>query len=152
MMLGTRHVGIVVSNLEVSIKFYQALGFELEIVAPESGDVISSLVGLPQVKLITAKLNLGKHDGSLWSEGGFRLELIEYIEPKPSKVIIEKNNVVGKVHLCFTVQSLDEANRILGALGHHQKGNIVTTESGARRCQYLVDPDGYVLEIIQELT
>ena len=56
MILNTRHVGIVVSNLNKSLEFYISLGFSINSRQIERGPVISQIVGIEEVEVETVKL------------------------------------------------------------------------------------------------
>ena len=51
MILNTRHVGLVVEDIEKSIKFYQALGLTVWKRQIESGGFISTVVGMTMLRL-----------------------------------------------------------------------------------------------------
>jgi catechol 2,3-dioxygenase-like lactoylglutathione lyase family enzyme len=54
-----RHVGFVVQNLELSLKFYSdVLGLKIYRQYTEEGDFINKLTGLKDVKLEWVKLNI----------------------------------------------------------------------------------------------
>ena len=72
MMMGTRHTGIVVENLEVAQNFYLGLGFSVQSEDVEEGPFIDQVTGLDKVKLKWVKMRLA--DGSL-------LELLQYQHP-----------------------------------------------------------------------
>ena len=72
MIIGTRHTGIVVENLEVAQNFYLGLGFSVHSEDVEKGRFIEQVTGLDKVKLKWVKMKLS--DGSL-------LELLQYQEP-----------------------------------------------------------------------
>ena len=145
--IGVRHVGIVVSNLQESISFYKEIGFTLENVSSESGMGISKVLGIDGVRINTAKLHLFHNEISMWREGGFRIELVEYLLPN-SQDINFQNNVIGRIHLCFTVGNLLETlsrisvkfNLPITAPQIHD-GNIMS---------YINDLNGVAIELIQK--
>ena len=63
MIMGTRHTGIVVENLEVVQNFYLGLGFLVHSEDVEKGRFIEQVTGLDKVKLKWVKMKLA--DGSL---------------------------------------------------------------------------------------
>ena len=69
MIIKTRHTGLVVKDLNKSIKFYETLGLKLWKRELEKGKFISQVVGLDNAEIETAKLKVS--DGSL-------VELLEY--------------------------------------------------------------------------
>ena len=77
MIINKRHTGLVVNNLDDSVKFYEGLGLKVWNRQVETGDFISKVVGIKNAEVETAKLKIP--DGSL-------LELLEYKSPKTKKI------------------------------------------------------------------
>ena len=101
---GVRHVGLVVSEIQESRKFYESIGFVAEgNPTEESGLLAEALVGVPGCVYLTLKMHLKSDEQTLWRESGFRLELVQYVHPLVSHVRNFDNTVIGKVHMCFTV-------------------------------------------------
>lgn len=151
--LGVRHVGIVVADIEVSKKFYESLGFVAESECRlENGSSISNLLGFENVSILTLKMLLNENDTSLWREGGFRLELIQYLAPVSLAFEPEKNNIVGKVHLSFTVSDLDFSISEIVRLGGSVPFPSVKTSDERNFIIYAIDPNGIPLELITHKT
>ena len=149
---GTRHVGLVCSNIEKSIEFYKALGFICEgAQSEESGVFAELLVGIEKVIYKTVKLYLRHNESSLWQESGFRLELIEYVNPKSEHSSNFKNNVIGKVHLCFTVQKIDELIEKIIKHGGFVPFKQAVDDLSKRKDVYVFDPDKNPLELAENL-
>jgi len=145
-------VGFVVKDIAVSAGFYEGLGFEVEgSVATESGLVASTLVGIDGVTIRTLKLGLRRSKESLWRESGFRLELIEYVEPLSQELRIQKNNFVGKGHICLTVDNLTEVINLVVSLGGSAPFNPVRGPSGEPMISYVLDPDGIPIELSEHV-
>ena len=68
MIIKTRHTGLVVKNLDKSIRFYEELGLKVWKREFEKGEFLSQVVGINGAEIETAKLKI--YDGSL-------LELLE---------------------------------------------------------------------------
>lgn len=152
MVLGARHVGFVVVNMAFSARFYEGLGFEAEgPVATESGLTASTLVGIEGVTIRTLKMSLRQSKESIWRESGFRLELIEYVAPLSLELSTEKNNVVGKGHICLTVDNLIEAIRLVINLGGSAPFNSVHGPSGEPLVSYVLDPNGIPIELSEHV-
>lgn len=149
---GTRHVGLVCSNIDKSIKFYEGLGFVSESnPKEESGIKAEFLVGIKKVIYKTVKLHLANDESTLWQESGFRLELIEYIYPKSESVRNFDNNIIGKVHLCFTVTQIEKVIIKVVKNGGFSPFNQVLDSSGTRKYVYVFDPDKNPLELAENL-
>jgi catechol 2,3-dioxygenase-like lactoylglutathione lyase family enzyme len=147
---GTRHVGLVCSNIERSIIFYESLGFICEnLPLEESGPLAENLVGIENVIYKTVKMHLERDDLTLWRESGFRLELVEYISPKPQLLKEFDNNVIGKIHLCFTVEDLDLTVKTILNHGGYAPFNSTLDITGTKKYIYAFDPDKTPLELAQ---
>jgi len=152
MILGARHVGFVVANMALSVRFYEGLGFEPEgPIATESGLAPSTLVGIEGVTIRTLKMSLRRSKESIWRESGFRLELIEYVAPLSLELDTEKNNVIGKGHICLTVENLMEAISLVVGLGGSAPFNSVHGPSGEPLVSYVLDPDGIPIELSERV-
>ena len=145
--IGTRHVGIVVSNLKESIDFYKEIGFTLENASSESGTGISKVLGIDGVRIHTAKLHMFYDEKTMWREGGFRIELVEYSLPK-SQEIDYQNNIIGRMHLCFTVRDLSQTlNRISAKFNLPL---IAPQNHDGHLMAYVKDLNGVAIELIQK--
>ena len=144
MLKNIRHTGLVVRNLTASRKFYQALGFAMQKHAVESGPEISQIVGLPNVKIETAKLV--SPDGSM-------IELLEYhSHPDNSNFSKQASNRHGCSHVALTVDSAKDFCDKISELG----GSIVSAPTMSNdskvRVAYCHDIDGILIEIVEELS
>ena len=126
MMIGTRHTGIVVENLEVAQKFYLGLGFLVQSEDVEEGCFIDQVTGLNQVKLNWVKMNLP--DGSL-------LELLQYQHPtREQKKTKQLSNEMGLSHVAFTVENMDKICEQVVRLG----GGLVNEPALSKNNQFKV--------------
>ena len=135
------HMGICVSDLERSLRFYRdVLGckevgrLELE------GEPTATLNGMPDVKVRAIYLE----------RDGWRLELLEFpvpgwIGPKAPRPM----NQLGLTHLSFRVPDLDAACAQIEVAG----GGLLTKTRldlpGPTRVIMAFDPDGVRVELIQ---
>ncbi len=136
------HLGICVSDLERSLRFYRdVLGcnevgrLELE------GGPTATLNGMPDVKVRAIYLE----------RDGWRLELIEYpvpgwIGPQAPRPM----NQVGLTHLSFRVSDLDAVcAKIEAAGGGLLPETRLAAPGSPTRVIMAFDPDGLRLEVIQ---
>jgi len=136
------HLGICVSDLERSLRFYRDLLGCKEVGRLElEGGPVATLNGLPEVKVRAIYLE----------RDGWRLELIEYpvpgwIGPKAPRPM----NQLGITHLSFRVADLDAVCAQLEAAGG---GLLPETRIGVPGSPTHVimahDPDGVRFELIQ---
>tara|TARA_B100001093_G_C26860131_1_gene1029658 strand:- start:6914 stop:7345 length:432 start_codon:yes stop_codon:yes gene_type:complete len=143
MIIKTRHTGLVVKNINESIKFYEGLGLHVWKHENEKGDFLSQVVGLNNAEIETAKMKVA--DGSL-------LELLEYkSHPTNSADSNYPSNFHGCSHVAFTVMDIeDTASKIL-KLGGSVVNPAAVSDNGLVKVMYCHDLDGILMEIVQEL-
>ena len=140
-----RHTGLVVRDLEKSIAFYHDF-FGLELVgrSREEGIYIENLVGMAGVVVEWAKLK---------APGGHIVELLQYLSHPfrvPSEEIGQANRL-GCSHLAFTVPDIEALfNALLGA-GYKCNYAPQFSPDGKVKVMYAHDPDGIILEMVQEV-
>lgn len=143
MIRNTRHTGLVVRDLERSVSFYQALGLKVWKREVETGHFIDAVVGIPNVKLEWAKLQAP--DGSL-------VELLQYhSHPCSQPVSPAVSNHLGCSHIAFTVDDLSAACALVGRLGGSMVNPPAAAPGGGVRVAYCHDPDGILMELVEEL-
>ena len=141
MMLGLRHVGIVVSDLNKAIGFYcSLLGFQHVQKAYEFGHSLDAMLGIAGEKVTTVKL--------IAPNGGM-IELLKFDAPGSSPVgraIFD----LGISHIAITVQNLDKEYQRLKLCGVDFLSSPV--HSGNAVVCFALDPDGNKVEIVQDVT
>jgi len=138
-----RHIGLVVRDLERSVAFYtEVFGLLIHARAKETGPYIEQLTGLSDVILEWAKLEL---------PGGALLELLQYhSHPVTEAVSPFSANCLGCSHPAFTVDDLRATLKRLEKAGGFAAEPAQSPE-GAVLVAYARDPDGIILELVQEL-
>jgi catechol 2,3-dioxygenase-like lactoylglutathione lyase family enzyme len=136
------HIGICVSDLERSMRFYcEGLGFE---VAERYELDSESLPGLDQSLEVRADVVL---TSQLVERGGLRIELLAFHEPGVVGSPSQRRNQLGLTHLCFYVEDVDLAAERM--LGH---GGLVldsTRTNLGTDIVFLMDPDGVRIELMR---
>ncbi|WP_051466814.1 VOC family protein [Actinomadura oligospora] len=142
------HVGISVSDLDVSIAFYKALTGTDPVVADETMNSVpfGGSQGLPTAKLRYATFNLDN----------VGIDLIQFQEPVGQRTNGVANRP-GSMHLCFKVDDFDAVHRRMKDAGYDFLGDDYTFLAGevtpeaalGTKVAYFNDPDGTNLEIIQ---
>jgi len=94
-----RHIGIVVNNLNNSLKFWKNI-FSFKVIksAKEQGETIDQMLSFKNCKIKTVKMV---------NKSGLSLELIEFLKPKRIKKEM-KTNYNGITHFALEVKNLDE--------------------------------------------
>jgi lactoylglutathione lyase len=138
------HTGFTVRSLERSIVFYRdLLGLEVVFQWNPQADYIREIVGYPEVDLHAAILRVPGTETFL--------ELLEY-RNIPEKAVDMANGNIGNGHIAFTVDELDPLFERLTTAGVKSVSAPVTPTIGPNkggRAVYLVDPDGFRVELIQ---
>ena len=142
-MLEVRHIGIVVTNIENSLKFYRdLLDLKIERSMNESGEYIDNMLGFENVHVKTVKMSA--------STGNTLVELLEFTEPTGSKTICEVNDL-GASHAAFTVSDIDETYLRLIQSGVKFNAPPQLSPDGYAKVTFCFDPDKTPIELVQVL-
>lgn len=143
-MKSIRHAGIVVNDLEKSLKFYRdLLGLKVKTRAVELGDYIDQMNGKTGILVTTVKMSA--------DEGSTLVELLKFDWPevKPEKATGPFK--IGPTHIAFTVANLEEVYRDLLANGVHFNCPPIIPPNGKAKVTFCQDPDGTLIELVEEL-
>ena len=135
------HVGICVSELERSLRFYRdLLGFSLEHELEVGGEPTDTLLRLRGTKLRALYL----------SRDGVRIELLHFASPPAPPARERTMHERGLTHLSFRVADLDATLEALRAAGDRilEETIIRFPEFGAAAA-FIRDPDGQLIELVQ---
>ena len=142
MLKNIRHTGLVVRDITKSRMFYEGLGFVVDKQMTESGEFISHVVGIPNAKIETIKMQ---------SPDGGRIELLQYLSTNnDSPVINQLSNQLGCSHLAMTVHAIDEFCVLIQNLGGSVVNSPRKSHDGKVSVAYCHDNEGILLEIVQE--
>ena len=135
------HIGICVSDLERSIRFYRDnLGFQLEHELTAEGELSDTLLRLRGVKLRAVYL----------TRDGTRIELLHYASPPAPPRPQRAMNEYGLTHLSLRVDDLDGALAGLRAVGANiLEDTIILYPKYHAACCFITDPDGQLIELVQ---
>jgi catechol 2,3-dioxygenase-like lactoylglutathione lyase family enzyme len=138
------HVGICVSDLDRSLRFYcEALGF-VAVDAHDVGDAFARLMELEHVELRSQFLR---------GPSGERLELLAFRAPAVDGEGRRRPlNRLGLTHLCFRVRDVDEVAERIQRLGGEVHDHTRTSLGGPGRAPdfvYCSDPDGIRIELMR---
>lgn len=146
MISSIRHIGFVVTNLDESLKFYsKILGLKIYRRYTENGDFIDSLTGMENVSLEWVKLII--------PSGGL-IELLQYhTHPQVNKSLSQglPSNRLGCSHAALTVSDLSALYVKITEAGYTCKSKPLIAPGGKAKILYCHDPDGAILELIEDL-
>lgn len=138
-----RHTCLVVRDLERSLAFYLALGLRVWRREVETGPFIDVVVGIPGVRLEWTKLQVP--DGSL-------VELLQYhSHPDIQPLADAPSNRLGCSHIAVTVDDIARTCSEIVRLGGTVVNPPAIAPSGLVRVAYCHDPDGILMEIVEEI-
>jgi catechol 2,3-dioxygenase-like lactoylglutathione lyase family enzyme len=142
-VIGYRHTGIIVDDLEKSLEFYQGfLNFELLQRHRDDSQYISEITGIQGLVADYAKLAI---------PGGFVLELLTY-PSHPEIRAKRKIHQPGEAHLAFEVDSVENMfNRVCEQGIFFLSAPVLSSEKIAK-VFFCLDPDGYRVEFVEMLT
>ena len=135
------HIGLCVSDLERSLRFYRdLLGFEYEHDLEVGGEPTDTLLRLKDVQLEAVYL----------ARDGVRIELLRFTSPAAPPRRARVMNEHGLTHLSFRVADLEATLAALRAAGERvfEETVIRFPEFQSAAC-FIVDPDGQLIELVQ---
>ena len=143
MIKEVRHAGIVVSNLDISIKFYcDLLNLKIKSIANEEGDFLDNMLSRKNVKNKVAKLTA--NNGTA---------LIELIESKSFGNVLPRDFfTIGASHVAFTVDDLDETYHHLLNNGVKFNAPPQTSPDGYAKVTFCLDPDNTPIELVEVIS
>lgn len=148
MISSIRHTGIVVRNLDESLRFYCGiLGLSIYKQCTEKpGQFIDKLTGINNVKLEWVKVIIPK--------GGL-IELLQYhSHPDPDVFKAPEtfpSNRLGCSHISLTVDNLSQLYDELIKNGYKCNSKPLLSPDAKVKILYCHDPDGVILELIEDL-
>jgi len=140
MIKDVRHMGIVVSDMEKSLKFYRdLLGLKVKSLVDEEGEFLDNMLARENVKNKVAKLYA--------KNGNTLVELID------SKSYGNKKDrdffTIGASHFALTVDDLDETYDYLIKNGVKFTAPPQQTPDRLVKVTFCEDPDGTPIELVE---
>ena len=124
----TLHVGLHVADLERSLTFYRAIGYEVVGDVPETGLGHLTMLKLPGDEFVT-------------------IELVH--NPSGTAVDGSTSHLSHLSHLVIKVESMDATLAELAAAGVDAEAPTSPDGSTDFRTTWIVDPDGTRIELVQ---
>ena len=141
MLTDVRHIGIVVKNIENSLKFYRDIfGLQIQRSMNESGKYIDNMLGFENVKVKTVKM--------FAPNGPTLIELLEFDVPK-GRDLSNQINDLGASHVAFTVSNIDEVYDKLKQSGIKFNASPQLSPDGYAKVTFCLDPDNTPVELVE---
>ena len=139
-VIGYRHTGIIVKNMDLSLKFYKdLLGLEIIQDFTDSSDYINKITGI---------INGTAHFVKLKMQDNTVLELLEYpthrTEPHGLSIIN-----VGIAHIALRVDSAEKMYHYLKTNGVNVLSEPVLSSEGFAKVFFCLDPDNVRVELVE---
>ncbi len=145
---GLVHVNINCSDFDRSRAFYEKLGFDVYLEVPETNTPeVAAAVGFEQYKIRGALMAL--------RGGRFVIDLLEWQEPDDASPPYEELNHLGIARIALLTSDFEGDLAELRAAGVEIVGEPATVVWDGRPSSRFVcfkDPDGTVLELVQDMT
>jgi catechol 2,3-dioxygenase-like lactoylglutathione lyase family enzyme len=137
-----RHVGIVVSDLEESLRFYtQKMQFVVSKRMDESGSFIDKILGCENLKVTTVKMTLNE---------GQMIELLDFKSHK-TQPGSQSINDIGPTHLAFTVSNVDDIYEEFSRDGVEFISTPAISPDGYAKVAFCKAPEGTYIELVELL-
>lgn len=138
----TRHVGIAVSDVARSLRFYgEYLGLKPFLERPDqTGTYISTVVGLPDCHVDIYVLQ---------APDGSKVELLKYHSHPEPPGRTARACESGRPHIAFTVDDIFALYESRDAFGVVFENAPVRSPDDDVYVAYCHDPDGVILELVQ---
>jgi len=142
---GFFHGGITVKDMEASLKFYRdGLQLEVEFDVINSADYLRTVVAMPFSEIRIVYLRI--------PNSGF-VELLEYRGVERHSASARPADFGGG-HLCLYVDDIEAISARMQKLGYASRSDkpvdIVAGPNIGAKVIYMIDPDGYFIELFQK--
>lgn len=143
MSTAIRHVGLVVADLEKSLKFWcETMGFVVSRQMEESGPHIDAMMGLQGVHVTTAKL--AAPDGNL-------IELLKFHSHPDRPTWSGTPYSTGLTHIALTVENIAELLPRLTAAGGAVPSAPQVSPDGKFKVLYVKGLENILIELVERL-
>lgn len=143
-VLSVGHTGITVSDLDRSVAFYRdVMGFPVTDAIHLGGELAEQVTGVAEAQI----------DIVFVTAPGHTIELLRFVQPGDGARSALRPCDPGFFHLCFMVDDIERVVEAVRTAGYEPVGPVPTVQHGpkkGRRAIYTRDPDGVVLEFMQD--
>jgi catechol 2,3-dioxygenase-like lactoylglutathione lyase family enzyme len=136
------HLNIVVRDLEAAVRFFRHFGYEVGDEAELSGEWLSEVVDLQDVRARYTRLES--------PDSPVLIELITYHQPQsPKPHGLDQAHWTGYRHIAFRVDDIDAEVERLSAVGVQFLSPIDTYPRTGKRIIYGRGPEGILIELAE---
>lgn len=140
-VIGFRHAGIVVQDLDAMIHFYvDLLGLKVWRKSEESGPNVDDMLALRGAHVTTVKLT---------DPNGIMIELLQFKSHPPKEPEERWIHDTGLTHLALTISRIDEEYERLRRAGVEFLSP--PRVSGSAKVAFAIDPEGGYVELVEVL-
>tara|TARA_B100001248_G_C27369910_1_gene451108 strand:+ start:72 stop:494 length:423 start_codon:yes stop_codon:yes gene_type:complete len=136
-----RHVGIIVRDLKKSQKFYvNVLGLKKVVSLIEKGTYLNKLINTNQLEAKVLKLKTGCGT------------IVEIIEFSKKNLQSRKNfmDVIGTMHMCFTVKDIEKLYKKIKKKGFRCFSNPLESPYNPVSTFFCYDPDNNIVQYTED--
>ena len=136
-----RHVGIIVKDLKKSQKFYvNLLGLKKVVSLTEKGTYLNKLINTNQLEAKVLKLKTGCGT------------IVEIIEFSKKNLQSRKNfmDVIGTMHMCFTVKNIEKLYKKIKKKGFRCFSNPLESPYNPVSTFFCYDPDNNIVQYTED--
>jgi len=139
-----RHTGIVVSDMQASLRFYRdLLGMEVWADFKDDSQMVQDVTGVAGANLWMIKLK---------AADGVSIELLQYLSHPQPVPLPRQACDVGCNHVALQVDDLDALHEKLVAEGIEFNVAPTISSEGFAKITYCRDPEGVLVELVEILT
>ena len=142
MVIGYRHTGIIVKNMEKSLYFYRdILGLEVVQNYSDGTDYINKITGITNADVHMIKLKA--KDGTI-------VEILEY-RNHPTELMEQQIYNAGACHIAFQVKDANQTYNILKDKGITIISQPILSSEGIAKVFFCLDPNKVRIELVEML-
>lgn len=143
MIKSIRHTGLVVSNLDLSLKFWtEIMNFKILKIDEESGEHIDKMIGLNNTNVTTVKLSAPDNN---------KLELLYFNSHKDEEMWKGEPHSTGFTHIALTVDDINGQIKKIKDSGILFSTIPQNSIDGSVKVAYVKGPENILIELVEEI-
>jgi glyoxylase I family protein len=136
------HIGISVTDMKESVKFYsEVMLMNIEYRTRNKGEIISRIVDVKDAEF----------DVCLLEKNDLRIELLDYKNNKKKNIAnYPAQDQPGLVHISFLVNDVDKEYERIKAYGYEFNSPPMVARDNGPKITYFKGPDNVIVEILEK--